>query len=128
MPQVAVTVSSGDEAGRQHHFQGKIASEAAYEDVEVRVGEGEKGFSMEIWAQVAETYAISITSPSGEVIPPISVRFGRGQEIDFIFRIWQVQLACLTWINSHHHNPIHYIEQFLDICYRCTWIDHNPCL
>lgn len=85
MPQVAVAVASGDEAGRQHHFQGKIASEAAYEDVEVRVGNGEKGFSMEIWAQVAETYAISITSPSGEVIPPISVRFGRGQEIDFIF-------------------------------------------
>ena len=84
-PQVVVVTAAGNEAGRQHHFQGRIEAEAAWQDVEVRVGEGERGFSMEIWAEAAEAYAISLTSPSGEVIPPISPRFGRSQELSFIF-------------------------------------------
>ncbi len=84
-PQVVVVTAIGNEAGRQRHFRGRIEAEAAWQDVEVRVGEGERGFSMEIWAEAAEAYAISITTPSGEVIPPVSPRFGRSQELSFIF-------------------------------------------
>lgn len=84
-PQVSVVVASGDEAGRQHHFRGRIDAMSEYQDVELRVGANETGFSMEIWAQAAETYAISIISPSGEVIPPISARPGREQEVTFVF-------------------------------------------
>ena len=41
-PQVVVVTAIGNEAGRQRHFRGRIEAEAAWQDVEVRVGEGQR--------------------------------------------------------------------------------------
>ncbi|MGN0298137.1 MAG: S8 family peptidase, partial [Lachnospiraceae bacterium] len=72
--QIILTVAMGNEAASRHHFLGSINEHDQFEDVEVRVGEGEQGFSLELWANAPEIYSIAITSPSGEVITRIPPR------------------------------------------------------
>lgn len=84
LPQNVIVAASGNETGRGHHYFGVIEKEIGYEDVEIRVGEKEEGFSLELWAQAPEVYNIGIRSPSGEEIPQISARLGGSQELNFI--------------------------------------------
>ncbi len=84
VPQNIVVVAAGNETGRGHHYFGIIEKEIGYEDVEIRVGEKEVGFSLELWAQAPEIYNIAIRSPSGEEIPQISAKLGQSQELNFI--------------------------------------------
>lgn len=82
---VAVVVAAGNEANAGHHYFGTIDSTVGYDTMELRVGEGELGFSMEIWGYAPNTYSIDILSPTGEYIPRIPARLGESREINFIF-------------------------------------------
>ncbi len=84
-PQHIVIVAGGNEGGTGHHYQGQLARETAYEEVELRVGEEETGFTMELWASAPELYTISIQSPVGERAPRIPSRIGQSQVISYIF-------------------------------------------
>ena len=53
------------------------------ENVEIRVGENERGFVTELWANVPETYAVGLISPSGERVPMIPARILGTQVIRF---------------------------------------------
>lgn len=64
-------VAGGNETGLGHHFLGHISSEEEFEEVELRVGANEPGFTMELWARESELYSISFISPTGEQIPRV---------------------------------------------------------
>ena len=52
---------------------------------ELRIAEGEQGFSMECWGDPPDDYAVSIQSPAGEMLY-VSSSLGAGtQELNFIF-------------------------------------------
>ena len=75
-----VVVCGGNEGNSAHHYAGSLAPSGrggSYQDVELRVGENERGFLMEFWGNVPDTYNIAIRSPGGETIPP--VRLGTDQ-------------------------------------------------
>lgn len=64
-------VAGGNETGLGHHFLGHISSEEEFEEVELRVGANEPGFTMELWARESELYSVSFISPTGEQIPRV---------------------------------------------------------
>lgn len=64
-------VAGGNETGFGHHYLGHIAAEDEYEEVELRVGSNETGFTMELWARESELYSVAFTSPTGELIPRV---------------------------------------------------------
>lgn len=64
-------VAAGNETGRGHHYMGNISTEDEFEDVELRVGAGETGFTMELWARESELYSVAFISPTGEIIPRV---------------------------------------------------------
>lgn len=70
-PGVVISVAGGNETGYSHHFFGVIASDQEFEDVELHVGQGEIGFTIELWAREPELYSISFISPTGEQIERI---------------------------------------------------------
>lgn len=70
-PGVVTVVAGGNETGFGHHYLGLIASGAEYEDVELRVGPGETGFTLELWAREPELYSVGFLSPTGERIDRI---------------------------------------------------------
>lgn len=65
---IAVVVAAGNETGFAHHYRGMVTAGEETLDVELRVGENERGFSMEFWAQDAELYNVGFVSPTGEVV------------------------------------------------------------
>nr|WP_314464331.1 S8 family peptidase [uncultured Clostridium sp.] len=84
-PRLGILIAVGNEGIARRHFGGSITEESGYETVELNVGPNESGFSMELWGTVPNTFFIDITSPSGEYIPIINLRFDETREISFIF-------------------------------------------
>lgn len=67
-----IVIGAGNEANKAHHFRGVINREDDFIPMEIRVGSNEPGFIVEIWGQLPYLFSVSITSPTGEVIPRIS--------------------------------------------------------
>ena len=79
----AVCIAVGDEANARHHFYGGV-SQGTSERVEINVTEDMSGFVTELWAHSSELFAISVTSPTGEVLPRVSVWNGQQQKQFFL--------------------------------------------
>lgn len=83
--QVSVSVAAGNEGAARHHFRGSLRPDSSESTAELRVGEGEEGFTMELWGEPPEVYAVSVQSPTGEVLD-ISSSLGAGtQTLSFVF-------------------------------------------
>lgn len=84
-----MVVGGGNEGNASGHYEGNLVLSPnmgrANEEVELLVGQGEKGFWLELWGQIPGTYTVSVTSPSGESIPEIPYRLGQSMEFDFIY-------------------------------------------
>lgn len=80
-----VVTATGNEANARHHYEGRMRDEMEYEDVEISVERDLPGFTMELWAEAPELYAVSVTSPTGEQLPQIPVRTGASTEFTFLF-------------------------------------------
>lgn len=81
----AVVVAAGNEGNKGHHFFGVVPQNPGYLDVELRVGEGEEGFQLNLWGNAPGMFAAEITSPAGEQIPRIFPRILERQRYDFLF-------------------------------------------
>lgn len=81
----AVVVGTGNEANKRHHYMGTLGGMEERREVEIQVGNGAKNFSLELWTELPNLVAVSVTSPSGEVIPRISIRQGTSFYYRFLF-------------------------------------------
>ncbi len=84
----AIVIAGGNEGASRHHYFGEmtvsneinpnstpgISSVAEYQNVEIKVGDGEKQFMIELWGGRPDIYSISVQSPGGEIIPRIPAR------------------------------------------------------
>ena len=75
----------GNEANERHHFQGKLKADMEFEAAELSVEENTPGFFVELWAAAPELYTVSVSSPTGELLPKIPYRRGMHQEYTFLF-------------------------------------------
>lgn len=82
---VIIVLPGGNEGAAGHHYYSNIDNKIGYDTVELNVGKGENGFTMELWGQAPGVYSIDITSPSGEYIPRIPARLGENRSIRFLF-------------------------------------------
>lgn len=84
---VGVIICGGNEGNAAGHFAGEIIRQGrdGYEDVEIKVGENEFGFSLALWGEIPNIYTVEIRSPDGEVIPRISYRLGQVNTYDFLY-------------------------------------------
>lgn len=82
---VIIVLAGGNEGAAGHHYFANIDNKVGNDTVELNVGKGENGFTMELWGQAPGVYSIDITSPSGEYIPRIPARLGENRTIRFLF-------------------------------------------
>lgn len=80
---VIAVCAAGNEVGYRNHYMGRIRAAFEYEDVELRVAPGERGFTLELWATEPEFYTVGFTSPTGEVIPRIPLILGNVSILTF---------------------------------------------
>ncbi|MBO5372804.1 MAG: S8 family peptidase [Lachnospiraceae bacterium] len=96
----AVCIAVGNEANARHHFYGKVKEETT-EKVELNVSADMNGLVMELWGRAPELFAISITSPTGEVLPRVPVWNGQQQRHRFLLENTSVIIDYqLTGIRS----------------------------
>lgn len=89
----AVVCATGNEATAAHHFQGSFGNAQAYEDIELRVGEGERGFTAELWGSAPDRFTVSVISPSGEQLPRVALGLGLREEYRFVFEQTRVSIS-----------------------------------
>ena len=92
----AVITAAGNETGARHHFRAVMDADTDEVTAELRVGEREAGFSMELWAENMGAYTVGFISPTGEVAREISVPL-RGENTVF-FLLEQTQVTVYTQI------------------------------
>ncbi len=80
-----VVVAAGNEGNARRHYYGVVNADIGYDVVELTVGEGEPGFSMELWGQSPSIFTIDILSPLGEYIPRLAAIRNENREITFVF-------------------------------------------
>ncbi len=79
-----VSIAAGNEANKRHHFYGNIAENGDFENVEINVGSGASGFTVELWSEISEIFTVEVISPTGERIPKLS-RQETFREYTFVF-------------------------------------------
>ena len=84
LPNVVVVTAIGNEANQRMHTYGEAVSLERPDVIEINVGEGEKGFVMEVWASTQDVLSVSLISPSGEAVPRIPARAGSTNLFRFI--------------------------------------------
>lgn len=84
-PESAISIVAGNEGDKRHHYRGKIADDDLYDSMEIRVGENEKGFLVDIWGNNPEILSVGIETPAGEVVPRIPARLGVKERIYTVF-------------------------------------------
>ena len=84
----ALVTCAGNEGNRAHHFRGRLEKGEngnGFRDVEVRVGEENHGFYMELWGNRTDILNVSIRSPGGEAVPPMRISEEETMEYSFVF-------------------------------------------
>ncbi len=81
----SVIVAAGNEGNARRHYYGRVNPSTGYDTVELSVGEGEEGFSMELWGDSPGVFSVDIQSPSGEFVPRVIPVLDETRTISFIF-------------------------------------------
>ena len=79
-----LVAAGGNETGRGHHFRSVFPASTSYEDVELRVGPDERGFTLELWARESELYSVGFLSPSGDETGRIRLSGDEERRIPFL--------------------------------------------
>ena len=87
---IGIVTGSGNEADKRHHYLG-ILEQENNQPVEINVGNNTRGFVMELWTELPNLLALSIASPTGQTVGPISLKRGIGEYV-FVFEQTRVIL------------------------------------
>ena len=82
---IAICIATGNEGDSRKHFEGMVSPNEDYQNVELRVSNANKGFSLEMWGEAPDIFSIGILSPSGEFLERIPARLGQTETYNFIF-------------------------------------------
>lgn len=85
----------GNEGNTSHHFHGQISNRETYQDVELRVGENEAGFVMDLWGDAPYYYNATIRTPGGESIRWNNPRSFSPQEYTFVYEKTRIVIDYL---------------------------------
>lgn len=96
-PSRVFVIGGGNEGNTSHHFFTNInpiaSAEGRVEEIEIRVGEGERGFLAQIWGTSPNVFSIALRSPGGEVIPNTGSKTNRGVEYSFVYERTRVTVT-----------------------------------
>ena len=71
---IVLCIASGNEGNAAHHVQGKLLNTGDKEEIEINVGENNKGFLLQVWNFPPNKISLSVISPTGEYVDRIPAR------------------------------------------------------
>ena len=94
LPGIGVSVSAGNEGNNQRHYFNSTSVIPFYNDFELRIGENDKEFWMEIWPYAPERVSIDISTPNRESTQRIYPSIADCRKFNFIFT------KSVVWVNN----------------------------
>ncbi len=95
----AVVVGGGSEGNVAHHYSGVLEKDVVatdnYKDVEIRVGNNNKGFMMEFWGSIPDVFTLAIRSPGGETIPHLRLGARHTKSFGFIYERTKISIQSV---------------------------------
>lgn len=80
----AFVTAAGNETGFAHHYRGIMESDETVQNVELRVGEQTRGFSMELWAEDIGVYSVGFISPTGQIVRGLPAGSEQAATLNFL--------------------------------------------
>lgn len=68
----SIAVAGGNEGNTNHHYYGQINPSTDFDVVGLNIGEGEEGFTMELWGFAPNIVAVEVYSPEAALVTRIS--------------------------------------------------------
>ena len=87
-----VVTCAGNEGNARLHYKGSVLNKE-YEDVELKVGEGTNGFTMELWGNSPDIISVAFISPSGEMISRIPARVWQSDTVEFLLEKSKIDIS-----------------------------------
>ncbi len=84
-PGYVFVTAAGNESNLKHHTQGNLARTGVTDTVNIRVGDESTSFTVLLLGNAYDRLAVSVTSPTGEVVPRVPFRTGSVYDGKFIF-------------------------------------------
>lgn len=107
-----VSVCTGNYANKRLHYKGRLMPEEEYVSVELRVGEGERGFWCGLWSAPPEVFSLGFVSPLGRVEQRVPPRISEETTLRFILEGTQIQVYY--GINQAISGQNYAIMRFID--------------
>ncbi|MEY8352989.1 S8 family peptidase [Lachnospiraceae bacterium 54-53] len=85
LPGTGISVSAGNEGNKQRHYFNNTVSEPFSNNFELRVGNNDSLFSMEIWPYTPARLAIEISSPNRESTQLVFPSLNECRRFSFVF-------------------------------------------
>ena len=85
LPRIGCCVAAGNEGNLSRHYHGTFTDQIMARTFELRVGEKDKNFFMEIWQRSPSRLMIGISAPTGETFHAIMPGFSECREYKFLF-------------------------------------------
>lgn len=99
-PGYVFVTAAGNESNLKHHTQGRVERTGATDTINLRVGERDASFTVIMFANAYDKISISITSPTGEVVPRLPFRAGTSFEEKLIFEKTLITAEYYRDVNS----------------------------
>jgi len=80
-----IVIPAGNEGNSAHHYHGDLSAGENGRNVQLRVGEEEKGFVMDLWGEAPYYYDVMLRTPGGEGIRRVNPRGLNPQEFSFVY-------------------------------------------
>lgn len=84
-PGIGISVSAGNEGNSQRHYFNSTPTAPFYNDFELRIGENDKMFSMEIWSYSLGRISVDVSSPNRESTQQIYPSINDCRTFNFVF-------------------------------------------
>lgn len=107
-----VSVCTGNYANKRLHYKGLLMPDSEYASVELRVGEGERGFLCGLWSAPPEVFALGFVSPLGRVEQRIPAKINEETTVRFLLEGTQIQVYY--GINQATSGQNYAIMRFID--------------
>lgn len=91
LPGIGISVSAGNEGNSGRHYYNSTIAPPYYNNFELRIGESDPLFFMEIWPYALGRISIDISTPNRESTQPIFPTIGSCRMFNFVFtqsRLW----------------------------------------
>lgn len=89
---VAVVCGTGNEGDTDTHVEGRFGKASEIKTIEVRIGEKQKNLFFNIYIRQPDRVALSITSPSGEVVEKIPAKLNNREVVKFVYEGTTVEI------------------------------------